>query len=111
MCQVSDNPLLGRGKQAAGARRQLRITRNQPVTMEKLELARGRRRAMTTEEQALWHALRKNKLENLHFRRQQVIAGFIVDFYCPSAHLAIEVDGASHLTTKEYDVARDHTLG
>jgi very-short-patch-repair endonuclease len=36
---------------------------------------------MTPAEKILWEELRANKL-GVHFRRQQVIAGFIVDFYC-----------------------------
>jgi very-short-patch-repair endonuclease len=73
----------------------MRITRNQSVSKEKLELARSLRRAMTSEERISWQALRTDKLANIHFRRQQVIAGFIVDFYCASACLALEIDGAS----------------
>jgi very-short-patch-repair endonuclease len=58
---------------------------------------------MTAEERLLWEALRRNTIDGLHFRRQQVIAGFIVDFYCHSAALAIEVDGAFHRETVDYD--------
>ncbi len=47
---------------------------------------------MTPAEKILWQELRANKL-GVHFRRQQVIAGFIVDFYCHKAGLVIEVDG------------------
>ncbi len=42
---------------------------------------------MTPAEKILWQELRANKL-GVHFRRQQVIAGFIVDFYCHKAALA-----------------------
>ena len=66
----------------------MRITRNQPVTREKRELARQLRKTMTTQEEILWRALRNKGLGNVRFRRQQVITGFIVDFYCPSACLA-----------------------
>ena len=48
---------------------------------------------MTPEEKILWGCLRGNKLNGLHFRRQQVIAGYIVDFYCHSVRLVIEIDG------------------
>jgi len=88
----------------------LSITRNQPVGREKLEIARRLRKTLTPEERALWNALRTDKLDNLHFRRQQVIAGFIVDFYCASARMALEVDGPSHLATKDYDDRRDQAL-
>ena len=65
---------------------------------------------MTPEERILWRALRNDALANLHFRRQQVISGYIVDFYCASAKLAIELDGAAHLARKDYDAERDRAL-
>ncbi|HCF30201.1 MAG TPA: restriction endonuclease, partial [Cyanobacteria bacterium UBA11049] len=61
-------------------------------------------------EKILWHHLRTNKLNGLHFRRQQVIDGFIVDFYCHAAGVVIEVDGAVHLQQVEYDARRDQIL-
>ena len=53
--------------------------------------------------------LRANKLE-VHFRRQQVIQGFIVDFYCHKAGLVIEVDGDIHDLQKEEDERREKVL-
>jgi very-short-patch-repair endonuclease len=88
----------------------VQITRNQPVRPEKLEAAKRLRQRMTPEEKMLWRALRNNQLDALHFRRQQVIAGYIVDFYCASAWLAIEIDGGSHDGRTEYDARRDHAL-
>ena len=84
------------------------ITRHQPVTRAKLELARQLRRAMTPEETTLSRALRRNTVANLHFRRQQVIAGFIPDFYCAAARLVVEIDVGSHLERKEYGTRRDN---
>ena len=48
----------------------------------------------------------------LKFRRQASIGGFIVDFYCPSLRLAIEVDGSVHRGTEAEarDRDRDHHL-
>ncbi|HKS69405.1 MAG TPA: DUF559 domain-containing protein [Ktedonobacterales bacterium] len=40
------------------------------------------------------------------FRRQQVIGGFIADFYCHAAALVVEVDGPIHQSQAEYDAAR-----
>src|SRR5262249_24589890 len=54
----------------------LRITGNQRVAGEKLELAKKFRREMTAHERMLWRALRTNQLGDLHFRRQQVVAGY-----------------------------------
>jgi len=66
------------------------------------------RRNMTPAEQALWQQLRNNKLDGFHFRRQQVIDGFIVDFYCHTAGLTVEVDGDAH--DMLYDMDRDLIL-
>ena len=67
---------------------------------------------MTPAEKILWQELRGNKL-GVHFRRQQVIAGFIVDFYCHKADLVIELDGSVHEkdAQKESDAERDKALG
>jgi very-short-patch-repair endonuclease len=66
---------------------------------------------MTPTEKILWQELRGNQL-GVHFRRQQVIAGFIVDFYCHKADLVIELDGSVHEEElqKASDVLRDKTL-
>src|SRR5450759_2979359 len=65
---------------------------------------------MTPAEHRLWDALRGNQLSGLHFRRQQIIDGFIVDFYCHAARLIIEVDGGVHEQLVEYDAARSQIL-
>jgi very-short-patch-repair endonuclease len=62
------------------------IISGQRVTKEKLQRARELRREMTPAEKLLWQELRAKKL-GIHFRRQQVIVGFIVDFYCHKAAL------------------------
>jgi very-short-patch-repair endonuclease len=54
--------------------------------------------------------LRANRLGGIHFRRQQVIAGFIVDFYCHAASLVIEVDGGIHAQQVESDRERERIL-
>ncbi|MBE0672381.1 MAG: endonuclease domain-containing protein [Anaerolineales bacterium] len=64
---------------------------------------------MTPAEKILWQELRGNKL-GVHFRRQQVIAGFIVDFYCHKAALVIEVDGGIHNKQKKEDAEREQVL-
>ena len=55
--------------------------------------ARDLRHDMTLPEIVLWEALRKKNLPGLRFRRQHPIGAYILDFYCPAARLAIEVDG------------------
>src|SRR5512138_950199 len=85
------------------------IVTGQKVTQEKLQRAKELRRDMTPAEKILWEALRANKL-GVHFRRQQVIQGFIVDFYCHKAGLVIEVDGDIHDLQKEEDERREKVL-
>ena len=70
------------------------------------ERAEELRQAQTSAEQELWKGLRKEQVAGCKFRRQQPLGRFIVDFYCPSVRLVIEVDGESHLNRVEYDAAR-----
>ncbi len=86
------------------------IIPGQTVTKEKLQRAKELRRDMTLAEKILWQELRANKL-GVHFRRQQVIAGFIVDFYCHKAALVIEVDGDIHDLQQEEDAKREKVFG
>ena len=85
------------------------IIPGQRVTKEKQERARELRREMTPAEKILWEELRANKL-GVHFRRQQVIQGFIVDFYCHKSALVVEVDGDIHDLQQEEDTRREKAL-
>ena len=85
------------------------IIPGQRVAKEKLERAKELRREMTPAEKILWEELRANKL-GVHFRRQQVIQGFIVDFYCHKAGLVVEVDGDIHDLQQEEDARREKAL-
>ena len=58
--------------------------------------ARAMRSALTPPEARLWACLRGRRLGGLKFRRQHPIGPFILDFYCPAARLAVEVDGQGH---------------
>ena len=54
---------------------------------------------MTDAEQCLWQCLRGKQLDGFRFRKQHPIARFVLDFYCPAARLAIEIDGGQHNTS------------
>jgi len=86
------------------------IIRGQRVDPAKLRQAKAMRRNMTPAERRLWNELRTNRLDGFHFRRQQVIDGFIVDFYCHAADLVVEVDGPVHGERTEYDAERSRIL-
>ncbi len=90
--------------------RSRKIVRGQNVQPEKLSIAKHLRREMTPPERSLWSALRRNGLDGFHFRLQQVIDGFIVDFYCDAAKLAIELDGTVHEEQWKYDESRDKSI-
>ena len=62
---------------------------------------------MTQAERLLWQALRPLRQQGFTFRRQQIIGGFIADFYCHNARLVVEVDGGVHADQPEYDQERD----
>ncbi len=87
-----------------------KIVPGQQVDPKKQQRARELRRSMTTDERRLWDRLRANRLDGWHFRRQQIIAGFIVDFYCHQAGLVIEVDGEIHAKQKAQDAVRTDAL-
>ena len=57
--------------------------------------ARELRRSMTLPEGLLWQALRRRP-GGFKFRRQHPLGPYVIDFYCASAKLALEVDGAAH---------------
>ncbi|MEM8945501.1 MAG: endonuclease domain-containing protein [Planctomycetota bacterium] len=61
----------------------------------------------TFPEQLLWSKLRARQLGGIKFRRQHPIEPYIVDFYCATAKLAIELDGRSHDDTQLYDQDRE----
>jgi very-short-patch-repair endonuclease len=86
------------------------IVIGQSVSAAKAARARELRQNMTPAEKVLWQALRANRLDGIHFRRQQVIAGYIVDFYCHAASLVVEVDGGIHLQQVESDRQRQQAL-
>ncbi len=44
----------------------------------------------------MWELLRLRRCGGARFRRQHVLAGFIVDFYCPALRLVIELAGSIH---------------
>ena len=68
--------------------------------------ARELRQRSTVAEEKLWEKLRDSRLAGLKFRRQHPVGRFIVDFYCASAKLVVELDGGIHDTQQEYDQAR-----
>ena len=81
-----------------------------PNDNRQLENARRLRREMTPHERKLWYLfLRKYPVK---IYKQRIIGKFIVDFYCASAKLVIEVDGSQHYEPQgmAYDIERSAFL-
>ncbi len=70
------------------------------------------RNSLTSAEAKLWSLLKNSQLENRKLRRQHSVGPYVLDFYCPSIKLCIELDGAVHFTDGgyEYDSARTEYL-
>ncbi len=64
---------------------------------------------MTPAEGVLWSYIRGQRFVG-RWRRQHVIRGFVVDFYCPGLGIVIEVDGGIHDAQVAEDVHRDEVL-
>ena len=91
-----------------------------PTGMAKLihnrkELEQNRktlRNNLTPAEVVLWKAIQRGKLDGRKFRRQHSVDRYILDFYCPTELLAVELDGAHHYTLagSEHDYERTVVL-
>ena len=82
----------------------------QKISQELQREAKEQRKYPTLPEKLLWKSLRRNKLCGFHFRRQQVIGRYIVDFYCHQVGLVVELDGPIHLRQVDVDRERDARL-
>ena len=65
-----------------------------PKNNELLGRARKLRREMTPQERKLWYLFLRKYLIKIY--KQRIIGSYIVDFYCASARLVIEIDGSQH---------------
>src|SRR3989442_2991186 len=79
---------------------------------QRFALARALRHRPTPAERHAWTLLRNRGILGLKFRRQHVLHGFIVDFYCASERVVIELEGSVHdgAARQSYDRARGEFL-
>lgn len=64
----------------------------------------------TSAEGTLWKFLKGKQLKGRKIRRQFSVGNYILDFYCPSEKLAIELDGAAHFTPEGQIKDEERTL-
>lgn len=74
--------------------------------------SRSLRKKSTPQEILLWSRIKNRNFHNLKFRRQHVIAKYIVDFICLEKKIIIELDGLQHKREKDmkYDTNRNNYL-
>ena len=74
--------------------------------------SRSLRSNMTDAEILLWSKIRRKAIAGHQFYRQKIIGDYIVDFYCHSGKLVIEVDGGQHYEPegKRKDALRDEYM-
>jgi len=77
-----------------------------------LRRARELRAKSTDAEYRLWWMLRNRQMNGAKFRRQHVVAPYILDFYCVELKLCIELDGDQHAepVQEAYDARRTQYL-
>ena len=87
----------------------MKFLRNDPTLKQR---RRRLRRNQTDSERALWAKVRNKQFFGIKFFRQYSIGPYIIDFYCPTVKLAVELDGGHHNQSdnREYDAARSEYL-
>lgn len=98
----------GIGLKQHGAGDDIQVKERVVKNVKMLGTARGLRRKMTPQERKLWYTFLKDYPVKIY--KQRIIESFVVDFYCASAHLVIEVDGLIHLDRIERDQSRSIRL-
>src|SRR4030042_141487 len=87
----------------------MEFLRNDPALKQR---RRELRRNQTDAERALWAKVRNKQFFGMRFFRQYSIGPYILDFYCPTVKLAVELDGGQHNQSdnREYDAVRSEYL-
>ena len=87
----------------------MKFLRNDPALKQR---RRELRCNQSDAERALWAKVRSKQFFGMKFFRQYSIGPYILDFYCPTAKLAVELDGGQHNQSdkRDYDVARSDYL-
>ena len=75
-------------------------------------LRKSLRNNATAAESTLWKMIKGKQVGGYKFRRQHSVGDKVVDFYCPTLQLAIELDGEPHadLINIVRDAERDEWL-
>ena len=113
MSHPCPSPLEGEGVSRSEAGEGTINRRHKEWRTARTPLLRSRAKSMrhvpTEAEQTLWGILRNRSFVAFKFRRQVPMGNYIVDFFCPTANLIIELDGSQH-AENERDQVRQRWL-
>jgi very-short-patch-repair endonuclease len=90
-----------------------RNTRNYkalPYNPKLKKWAKENRQAGNLSEVKFWNEVKRKQFKGFDFDRQKIIGNYIVDFYCSTRNVVVEIDGSSHDHKQEYDARRDAYL-
>src|SRR5947209_2191545 len=95
---MSPSPRTVRGKEPRSGGRVRGVPSNdeRQRARELRDRPRGRRANPTPAERRLWSMLRDRRMPSVKFRRQHVIAPYLVDFVSLERWLVVEADGSQH---------------
>ena len=79
---------------------------NHPMTKD---FRRQLRHDETPTERMLWKHLRNKQLDGYRFRQQHGFGPYVLDFYCPSIRLCIELDGSVHDSAEQQQKDEERT--
>ncbi|MFA4919516.1 MAG: DUF559 domain-containing protein [Thermodesulfovibrionales bacterium] len=87
----------------------MKFLKNDPTLKQR---RRELRNNQTEAEKTFWSHVRNKQFYGLRFLRQYSISPYILDFYCPSMKLAVELDGGQHTQheSRIYDSTRSEYL-
>lgn len=87
----------------------MKFLKNDPALKQRRQELRHNQ---TEAEKTFWSQVRNRQFCGLRFLRQYSIGPYILDFYCPTVKLAIELDGGQHTRqeSREYDLLRSEYL-
>jgi len=68
------------------------------------------RKHLSPAEASFWNLVKNSQLDGRKFRRQHSVGPYILDFYCPSEKLAVELDGEVHFHERAIEYDRERSL-
>ena len=86
------------------------MRKNQIHNIDNLRVRRKELRSnLTPAEAFLWKYLKGSQLEGRKFRRQHSFGKFILDFYCSTEKLGVELDGMYHFNEEQIKFDEERT--